>query len=80
MTTALQADDGLLAAMPGEFVGKASLALPDPQTASQETMSVVIEAAWAGTVRIHFRRYRYTHLSRDAWKWSAYRAEKVLDA
>jgi hypothetical protein len=80
MTTALQADDGLLAAMPGEFVGKASLTLPDPQMASQETMSVVIEAAWAGTVRIHFRRYRYTHLSRDAWKWSAYRAEKVLDA
>ena len=80
MSTAIQADNGLLAAMPSEWIGKASLTLPDPQTAVQETMSVVIEAAWAGTVRIHFRRYRYTQLRNHFWSWSAYRAEKVVDA
>jgi hypothetical protein len=80
MSTDLQPDNGLLAAMPSEWIGKASLTLPDPQTAEQETMTVVIEAAWAGTVRIHFRRYRYTQLRKHSWNWSAYRAEKVIDA
>jgi hypothetical protein len=54
-------DNGILASVAGEYVGAAQRSLPTAANATQDCMSVVADAGWAGVVRIHFRRYRYTH-------------------
>ncbi len=50
----------LLARVPGQYVAQASKALPDPACALDDEMSVEIEAAWVGRVRLTFRKQRYS--------------------
>ena len=53
-------DDGILARVPGQFVVLASKSLPDPACALDDEMSVDIEAAWFGRVRLTFKKQRYS--------------------
>jgi hypothetical protein len=69
-------DNGILAAVPGEHISRASHTLPDPATAEQDRMSAVIDAGWAGRVQISFLRYRYRSGRSITWAWTAYRADR----
>ncbi len=53
------ADNGILARVPSQFVAQAARTLPDPACSLDDLMSVDIEAAWAGRVRLTFKRQRY---------------------
>ncbi len=53
------ADNGILARVPSQFVAQAARTLPDPACALDDVMSVDIDAAWAGRVRLMFKRQRY---------------------
>ena len=53
-------DDGILARIPGQFVVQASKSLPDPACALDDEMSVEVEAAWVGPVRLTFKKQRYS--------------------
>lgn len=54
-----RADNGILARVPSMFVAQASKSLPDPACAVEDEMRVEIDAAWAGRVRLTFRKQRY---------------------
>lgn len=74
-------DEGILARVPGQFVAQASKSLPDPACALDDEMSVEIEAAWVGRVRLTFKKQRY---SRPKGKisyvaWLCRHAEPVTD-
>lgn len=53
-------DNGFLARVPGQFIAQASRSLPDPACAIDDEMCVEIDAAWAGRVRLTFRKQRYS--------------------
>lgn len=53
-------DDGVLARVPGQFVVQASKSLPDPACALDDVMTVDVEAAWVGPVRLTFKKQRYS--------------------
>lgn len=53
--------NGILASVPGQHIAQASRSLPEPATALQERASVVINADWAGAVRIHYVRQKLRH-------------------
>ncbi|WP_457424287.1 hypothetical protein [Roseateles sp. P5_E7] len=77
-----QADNGILARVPSQFIAQASKSLPDPACAVDDEMSVEIDAAWAGRVRLTFRKRRY---SRPRGKtsyaaWLCHHAEPVPPA
>jgi hypothetical protein len=72
-------DNGILARVPSQYIAQASKSLPDPACAVDDEMSVEIDAAWAGRVRLTFRKRRY---SRPRGKtsyaaWLCHRAEPV---
>ncbi|MDR7269753.1 hypothetical protein J2X20_002382 [Pelomonas saccharophila] len=54
------ADIGILAGVPGQYIAQASKSLPDPACALDDEMCVEIDAAWAGRVRLTFRKQRYS--------------------
>ena len=70
-------DNGMLAGVPGQYIAQAARSLPEPATSLRERVSAVIDADWAGVVRIHYQRQKMRH-GRDSshWAWVAYRAEK----
>lgn len=70
-------DNGILAKVPGTVVAAATHSLPDPKTALQERLSVVMDADWLGKVRIHCLRMKMKHHRYSHWAWVAYRAEPV---
>lgn len=53
-------DDGILARVPSQFVVQASKSLPDPACALDDELSVDVEAAWVGPVRLTFKKQRYS--------------------
>jgi hypothetical protein len=55
-----RADNGILGRVPSEFIARASRSLPDPACAAEDEMCVDIDAAWAGRVRLTFRKQRYS--------------------
>jgi hypothetical protein len=69
--------DNILATVPGQYIGEASLTLPLPETATVDEMAVEVEAAWVGKVRITYRRWKYRHQRTTRWAWSAVSAERV---
>jgi hypothetical protein len=69
-------DNGILASVPGEHISRASRTLPELANALQDRMNVVIDAGWAGRVRISFLRYRYRSGRSNTWAWTAYRADR----
>ena len=52
-------DDGFLSRVPGQYIAQASKTLPDPACAVDDEMHVEIDTAWAGRVRLTFRKRRY---------------------
>jgi hypothetical protein len=69
--------NGILAQVPGDFVGRAALSLPDAETSRSDTATATIDAAWAGTVRITYERVRIKHGKSAHWAWCATRADAV---
>lgn len=53
-------DNGILARVPGQFIAQASKSLPDPACAIADEICVEVDAAWAGRVRLTFRKQRYS--------------------
>lgn len=70
-------DNGILSHVAGEFVSQAIGMLPPASTAEDRPYDVVIDADYAGTVRL-FARRQYTKRGRNGhWYWCVYRAEAV---
>lgn len=74
-----RADNGILAKVPSQFVGQAQSALPDAALVPDDEISVEVDAAWLGRVRLTFRKYRYTRPKGkfSAVAWSCRHAEQV---
>ena len=53
-------DNGVLGRVPSQFIAQACKSLPDPACALEDELSVDIDAAWAGRVRLTFRKQRYS--------------------
>ena len=68
-------DNGILAKVPGQFIGMASQGLPSPETATDTRMSATIDADWAGRVRITYERRNHRHGKSSCWTWAAIYAE-----
>jgi hypothetical protein len=68
-------DSGILARVPGQYIARASRSLPEPATSLAERVSAVIDAEWAGVVRIDYVRQRMRHGRSSHWAWVAIRAE-----
>lgn len=69
------ADNGILANVPGQFVSQGSEGLPDPETATVEVQTAVVDADWAGRVTITYRRQLARHRKHSHWYWRAVRAD-----
>lgn len=76
------ADNGILARVPGEYVGKAQSLLPDAALVLDDEIRVEVDAGWLGRVRLTFRKYRYTRPKGkfSAVAWSCRHAELVTGA
>ena len=74
-------DEGILARVPGQFVAQGSKSLPDPACALDDEMSVEIEAAWVGRVRLTFKRQGYSRPKGKIFyvAWLCRHAEPVTD-
>jgi len=69
-------DSGTLGAVPGQFIAQGAQGLPEPTTALAERISVVVDADWAGIVRIDYVRQKMRHGRHSHWAWVAVRAEQ----
>lgn len=70
-------DSGILAQVPGEFIGQACQQLPPAEIALADTMTADIDAGCVGTVRITFARMRYKRRKFVNHYWVATRADRV---
>ncbi|MFG6465342.1 hypothetical protein [Roseateles sp. BYS87W] len=52
-------ENDILARVQSQFVAQAARTLPDPACAVDDVMSVDIDAAWVGRVRLTFKKQRY---------------------
>jgi hypothetical protein len=68
-------DNGILARVPGQYVGQGSNGLPDPETATDQELTATVDAGWAGVVTITYRRQLAKHRKHSHWYWRAVRAE-----
>ncbi len=68
-------DNGILAAVPGQCVSQGSKGLPDPETSNEQELTAVVDAEWAGVVRITYRRQFVKHRKHSHWYWQAVRAD-----
>lgn len=70
-------DNGILARVHGEYVGRAQSLLPDAALVPEDVIRVEVEAGWLGRVRLTFRKYRYTRPKGkfSAVAWSCRHAE-----
>jgi len=75
-------DNGILARVNAEYVGKAQSALPDAALAPDDEIRVDVDAGWLGRVRLTFRKYRYSRPKGkfSAVAWSCRHAEPISDA
>lgn len=73
------AGNGILACVPGAYVGQAQHSLPDPATFPGDEVHVEVHAGWLGPVRLTFRKYRYRRPKGkfSAVAWSCHHAERV---
>jgi len=67
----IDSDNGILATVPGNYIGAALNQCPDPRTARADVHQVVVDAAWAGRVLIT------CHLTHSRKFWTAVRADRV---
>lgn len=72
-------DNGVLARVPSQYVGRAQASLPDAALVADDVISVEVDAGWLGRVRLTFRKYRYTRPKGkfSAMAWSCCHAEVV---
>lgn len=72
-------DNGILARVPGEYVGKAQSSLPDAALVLANEISIDVDAGGLGRVRLTFRKYRYTRPKGKfaAVAWSCRHAERL---
>jgi hypothetical protein len=72
-------NNGILGRIPGEYIARASQALPDPAKATEARMSAEVDttAVWSGLVRITFERAAHKHNKHRWHSWVAVYAEKV---
>ena len=69
------ADNGILASVPGQYIGTAVCQCPDARTATTDIHNINIDAGWVGRVVIVCKRVRDRRFGR--WFWTAVRAERV---
>lgn len=72
---AMRSDNGILTKVPGEYVAQGAQSLPDPATATADTMIVALDAGWVGPVCITYRRQLAQHRKHTHWYWHAVRAD-----
>lgn len=75
LASAIYSDIGILASLPGQYIGAAVSQCPDARTAATDTYNVTIDAGWVGRVLITCRRARDRRFTR--WFWTSVRAERV---
>jgi hypothetical protein len=74
----LPADNGILAQVPGQFTGAASMSLPPADSVARDAvLTVDVEAAHVGWVRLSFTPRLAKHRRHRHWYWSAFRADAI---
>lgn len=74
----MDSDNGILAKVGGEFVGRGAMLLPPAATAAPEPVRVTLEAdAWVGCVVIIYERRLARHRRSSHWFWHAVRADSA---
>ena len=75
-------DNGILARVPGPYIGRAQSLLPDAALVPEDEICVEVDAGWLGPVRLTFRKYRYSRPTGQfcAVAWSCRHAEPVAAA
>jgi hypothetical protein len=74
----LPADNGILAQVPGQFTGAAAMSLPRADRVARDAvLTVDIEAAHVGWVRLSFTPKLAKHRGHRHWYWSAFRADAI---
>lgn len=68
-------DANLLPTIPGEHVAGGAMSLPDPATATEDTMSATLDAEHAGRVTITYQRRKSRHGKSVHWAWVATHAD-----
>ena len=73
-------DNGILGRVPSQYIAQASKSLPDPACATEDEMCVEIDAAWAGRVRLTFKKQRYSRPrgKMSYFAWLCRHAEPVI--
>ena len=66
-----------LPTIPGEHVGGGAMSLPDPATATEDTMDATLDAEHAGRVTITYQRRRMTKGKTMRWAWVAISASRA---
>jgi hypothetical protein len=76
----MQPSNGVLARVPGQYIGQACVALPDAVTAEADEMTVEVAAGWAGRVKLTFTKHRYRRSNAKASyvSWICRRADAVV--
>jgi hypothetical protein len=73
-------DNGILAQVPGEFTGAAAMSLPRADSVARDAvLTVDVEAAHVGWVRLSFTPKLAKHRRHRHWYWSAFRADAAED-
>lgn len=71
-------DNGMLAHVPGIYVGEAAGQLPNAETATQPIASTVVTVPHLGPMRITFTRKKMRHGKHSHWAWVAAHAEAAV--
>jgi hypothetical protein len=78
MPRPLPLDNGILAQVPGQFTGAAAMSLPPADSVARDAvLTVDVEAAHVGSVRLSFRPMLAQHRRHRHWYWSAFRADAI---
>jgi hypothetical protein len=72
-------DNGILAKVPGEYIGEGSKRLPAAcaEEATQPERSVTLTVPQLGEVRLTYRLNSYRHGRSRLWHWRAVRADQA---
>jgi hypothetical protein len=74
----LPPDNGILAQVPGQFTGAATTSLPPADSVARDAvLTVDVEAAHVGWVRISFAPRLAQHHRHKHWYWAAFRADAI---
>lgn len=74
-------DGGVVARVPGQDIAQARRSLPEPACALDDELSVEVDAARMGRVRLIFRMQRYSRPRGKVsyFSWLCRHAEQVID-